>query len=333
MGTLYLTETGSVARRESGRIIVTNKTQELVNVPINQVESVIIFPGVHITTSLTASWLAQGVPVTYLSNRGTYYGRLEPLRCVNVERQLKQVACLNDPNFCLQLSKSIIYAKVRNTTTILREFARHHDSIGYDEISETMSRHLRKIEQAQTIQSLIGYEGMASKDHFSYINRLIRSDFKFRGRSRNPPRDPFNSMLSFGYTLLLFDLYTLIAAHGLHPYFGFLHKPRNGHAALASDLMEEWRPILVDAFVIHLANRNTFHADDFESDQYGGVYMNHEQAKLFIRRYEERVKRVRQGANGLPEFNYRIHLENQVKMLAKAVDEHDPSKYIAYRLQ
>ena len=95
MGTLYLTETGSVARRESGRIIVTNKTQELVNGPINQVEAVIIFPGVHITTSLTASWLAQGIPVTYLSNRGTYYGRLEPLRCVNVERQLKQVACLN----------------------------------------------------------------------------------------------------------------------------------------------------------------------------------------------------------------------------------------------
>ncbi len=333
MSMLYLFEEGSVARKESGRIIVTVNKEERLNVPLNQVTAVTVFPGVHITTSLCNAFLSENIPVTYLSSRGRYYGRLEPLRSVNVERHIKQVDCMRDEAFCLALAKTMVQAKIRNMRTILREFSRHHDRLDYDEISETMKRHLSSVEKAESIASLIGYEGQAAKDHFSFMSRLVSKDFKFSGRSRNPPRDPFNSMLSFGYTLLLYDLYTLVQAHGLHPYIGFLHKIRNGHPALASDLMEEWRPILVDAFVLHLANRKTFHLTDFETDQSGGVYLNKEQAKEFVKRYEERVKRPHQDASGNIEFNYRIQLENQVKMMARAVENHDASQYNAYCLR
>lgn len=334
MGILYLTEEGTVARKQAGRIVVYAADEELLSVPIEQVTGMVVFSGVQISSHLTTTLLEHGIPVTYLSSHGRYFGRLEPVQSVNVERQLKQVECMNDPHFVLTLAAEFLSAKVHNALVILREFVRHSE-MDYDVFMRTeqqLQQIYPKFRQALSVEEMLGYEGEAARLHFACLSHLTRSEYKFKGRTRNPPKDPFNSMLSYGYTLLLYDFYTILQAHGLYPYFGFMHKPHRGHPALASDLMEEWRPVLVDAFVLHLANRGTFHVADFTTDASGGVYLGPEQSKLFVQRYEERVKKPHKNEQGLVEFNYRIQLEEQVIQLAKAVDNKNPLFYKSYRI-
>lgn len=326
MGILYLVEEGAVIRRDSGRIVVCKENQEPLSIPIQSVTGVVVFPGVQITSPMTASFLESGIPVTYLSSRGKYYGRLEPVQAVNVERQLRQVDCMRDPKFVLVISRKFICAKLHNSIVILKEFARY-TTVDISSVIDQIGVLRSKVICSETIEEMIGYEGLAAKHYFACIGQLVNPEFEFHGRSRSPPKDPFNSLLSYGYTLLMYDLYTMLQSHGLYPYFGFLHKPRNGHPALASDLMEEWRPVLVDAFVLHMANRGTFHVVDFIRGENGGIYLGHEQSKVFLQRYEQRVKRPKKSPEGVDEFNYRVQLEEQVIRMAKAIDAHDPAIY------
>jgi CRISPR-associated protein Cas1 len=308
-------------------------TVELLQVPINQIEGIIVYSGVDLSNRLITILLENAIPVTFLSTRGKYFGRLETVKTVNIDRQIKQFELMKDDNFNLKLSRRVISAKVKNSLTVIKEFSRHHPAFDIDTVKDEICIILRNIENCENLSSLIGYEGQAARIHYSSLSALVNEDYKFSGRSRQPPRDPFNSMLSYGYTLLMFDTYTHLQAHGLNPYLGFLHKPKNGHAALASDLMELWRSVLVDAFVLHQANRNVFKVADFETDDRGGVYLNNDKSKLFLRRYEDRVKRTKRGIDGKEEFCYRLALEKMVLSYVRSVEFADPEMFETYLLR
>ncbi|HHT77605.1 MAG TPA: CRISPR-associated endonuclease Cas1 [Clostridiaceae bacterium] len=332
MGILYLTEPGTQLNYNGGRVIATLSGVEQIKLPLSHVEGVVVSTGVHLTEAVTAQFLDSAVPVTYISSRGKYFGHLETSKAVNIERQIKQFEWLRHPSFRLDLSRKVIDAKVRNSFVVVREFARHHPDVEVDSYGREIRMLRQRIAQTQNIAVLLGIEGHAAKLHFERLNQLIKPEFRFAGRTRHPPKDPFNSMLSYGYTLLLHDFNTALRVHGLHPYLGFLHEPRNGHPSLASDMMELWRPVLVDAFVVHLANRNTFHISDFETTSEGGVYLNKDASKTFVTRYEERVKRTKQGRGEATEFSYRLTIENQVRDLVRAIESEDPTQYQPYLL-
>lgn len=134
---------------------------------------------------------------------------------------------------------------------------------------------------------MMGYEGNASKVYFKSLGQLVNSNFKFYNRSKMPPRDPFNAMLSLGYTLLLYEIYTAISLKGLNPYAGFMHKDKQGHPALASDMIEEWRPVIVDSLVMKLIQNNDILLNDFYNDG-DAVLLTKSGLKKFIQSFEKR---------------------------------------------
>ncbi len=329
MSILYLNNEGTVVKKDGGRYKIESKEGEI-SIPIEKVSAVILVSGTHLTEAVITEMLSRGTPVTYLSTRGRYYGRLEPVHSIDVERQLAQARLTDDSEFCLGLAKEIVSAKIHNCRIILKWFGRHHPDVQLKSIDELKILE-NKILESNDVESLRGLEGVAARYYFDDLSRLCRPEFRFNGRSRQPPKDPFNSLLSYGYTLLMYEIYTLFSIHSINPYFGFFHKTKRGHPALASDLMEEWRPVLIDAFVLHLANKNTFKITDFETNSDGGVYLNRKQSKLFLKRYEERALATKKSDNG-EAFSYRIQMEKQVSLIIKAIENKDPKVYKSYRI-
>lgn len=150
----------------------------------------------------------------------------------------------DDEDFSNNFAKRIIYAKISNQIVILRRYSRNSDNDVSDEI-KMMKICTQKLDNAHTSEEIMGFEGTAAKYYFSALSKLVNNDFSFNCRSRMPPKDPFNSMLSLGYTLLMYEIYGEIENKGLSPYAGFLHKDRERHPTLASEFIEKEGVIII----------------------------------------------------------------------------------------
>lgn len=258
MSFLYVTEPDCKIYFNENQIVMEDGKGVSTSLPIEVLEGVTLVGNANLSTGCQRELLKRGLPVTYLAANGQYFGRLESTRHVNIERQRKQFRLGDDTVFCLEFSKKIIEAKTHNQIVVLRRYNREVQDTRVKEHLRHLEAVQKKISRADTIEQVMGYEGTCAKVYFQGLACLINPLFQFQGRNKQPPRDPFNSLLSFGYTLLLYDIYGSIISKGLHPYAAFMHKDRNGHPALASDLMEEWRAVLVDTLVVTMLNQNIF---------------------------------------------------------------------------
>jgi len=330
MTILYLTEEGSYLCKDGNRIKIKKSDDTLKEISIEKVEGVVLFGRSHITSPLVTEFLEREIPMTWLSSTGKFYGRLEPTNYINIERQREQFRKGEDEIFCFELAKSFITGKIRNCQVILRRYNRTGNIIDVDQIIDELRQYYLKVCDSNDIEQLMGYEGNAARIYFQALGMLVKDEFKFTGRTRQPPTDPFNSLLSFGYTLLLYEIYTAIANKGLHPYASFMHKIRKGHPALASDLIEEWRPTIVDSLVMNMVQGNILTPEDFNppDEKTGGVYLNREASKIFIQKFEERIRQHNSYLTYVDyPLSFRESLQFQVGTLVKAIEEDDPSIY------
>ena len=178
------------------------------------------------------------------------------------------------------------------------------------------------------INRIMGYEGVAAQNYFSALGEMVSKEFSFEKRSRRPPRDMFNSMLSFGYSLLMSEVHTAINNSGLHPYFGFMHAMKEHHPTLASDLMEEWRPILIDSMVMSLVSHNEIKPSCFEMGNDDGIYLNAAGQKIFLNAYEKKLQAVSES-----KYSYRQLLKMQAERYAEALMAEDVKKYEPFRIR
>ena len=260
---------------------------------------------------------ALGHPWHVVLRTGAFFGRLESTRHVHVFRQEQQILLKGSP-FYLALGCKAIAAKVHNQLTLLRRYNRRAElSEVRRDIEEILA--LRKhIFQCETSEQLMGYEGVIAKVYFRALGRLVPEEFSFSHRSRRPPLDAFNAMLSLGYTLLMYDIYTALSNEGLHPYFGFLHALKNRHPALASDLMEEWRAVLVDSMVLALVQHREIKPEHFApSDDGEGIFLTREGRGIFLCAYEKKLRTVNQYKPG--KHSYRHSLAQQAGQYAQAL--------------
>jgi len=291
MSFLYVTEPDCKIYFKDNQIVMEDSKGVTTKLPIEILEGVILVGNANISTACQRELLKRGLPVTYLAVNGQYYGRLESTRHVNIARQRCQFRLGDDEIFCLEFAKKILEAKTHNQIVILRRYNRNIHSEMVKDILHDMEAVQKKIIFAGNIEQVMGYEGVCARNYFQGLSKVINSLFKFKGRNKQPPRDPFNSLLSFGYTLLLYDMYGIIVSKGLHPYAGFMHKDKHGHPALASDLMEEWRAVIVDSLVMSLLNQEAFTVDDFTTDEdTGGVYLHKSTSKVFIKEYQKKMR-------------------------------------------
>lgn len=334
MSYLYVCEQGACVGIQGNRFQVKYKDGMLKSIPAETLEVIEIFGKVQLTTQCVTECLKRGVNVIFYSVNGAYFGRLISTTHVNVQRQRKQAEIGNNETFKLEFSRKIISAKIRNQMVVLRRNARRRD-VNIDRPMVEMQIMQKKVICANTIEQVMGYEGTAAKIYFKMLSLLIDPEFTFSGRSRRPPMDPFNSLISLGYSIILNELYGKIEGKGLNPYFGIMHKDREKHPTLASDLMEEWRAVLIDSTALSMLNGHELLLEDFYSgSDCPGVFLEQEGFKKYIKKLEGKFRTDSRYLSYIEyAVSFRRALDFQIAQFVKAIETENVDEYMPIEIR
>jgi CRISPR-associated protein Cas1 len=258
-------EQGLTLAVEGDLFSVERGGQVIERVRMGDTDEVLLFGSIAVTPAAVAALLGRGIDTIFLSARGRYRGRLAGKPGRNVELRIAQFERLRQPEVALGLARAMVAGKVANQRYVLLRAQREQKRDDLAQAAAALRRVLRVIEEVPSVEVLLGLEGQASAAYFGVFGKCIRNpQFTFSRRSRRPPRDPVNAMLSFGYTMLGIIMESAVLRTGLDPMLGAFHGGDYGRPSLALDLIEEFRPILVDSLVLRLVNRREVVPEDFE---------------------------------------------------------------------
>ena len=297
LNTLYITTPETYLRLDNDTLRVEVERETKLRVPLHHLTAVVCFGHINLSAPLMHRLADEGIALVLLNDNGRFKARLEGAVSGNVLLRQAQFRRSSDSVFTLDMARACVAGKIKNTRQVLQRGAREAKS--EDEaktltrLADDLAASLRALPEATNLDSLRGVEGEAARQYFSGLNLLVRPDqreaFFMDGRSRRPPRDRFNAMLSFLYAMWMNDCRSALEAAGLDPQVGFLHALRPGRAALALDLMEEFRP-WADRLALTLINRGQLSADDFAMHEGGGVSLEPEARKAVVVAYQERKR-------------------------------------------
>lgn len=328
MATLYVTEQNAVLRKTGDRIVVEKERRVLLEVRCLDLDAVLLFGNVQFTTQAAAELLDHGIEMALLSSRGRLRGQLTPPKAKNVPLRMAQYRRYDDEAFCLAFAREVVTAKIENQVAVLRRYRRHRpDAIPAAEVARLATR-AERLDELDEQNALRGIEGTAAASYFELLARAVPEEHSFTGRSRRPPRDPFNALLSFGYVLVGNELQALLDGIGFDPYIGFFHRLDYGRPSLALDLLEEFRAPLVDRFSATLINQRTLSEEHFRRSREGGVYLGREGKKRYFAAYERRLAEPFEGDEGPTTF--RELFRRQAHRLAAALDQEIPYRAFRY---
>jgi CRISPR-associated protein Cas1 len=299
LNTLYLTLSGYLhLDNDTLRFEVEQETR--LRVPLHHIGSVVCFGDILISPAAMGRLAEEGKALVFLDRNGRFKARLEGPISGNILLRQAQFARANSPEFALAHAKACIAGKLKNSRYVLLRGARDSneeaDAEGLRETAEALAINLRHLESSPALDVVRGLEGESARRYFAAFSYLIRNDqraaFTPDGRSRRPPQDRMNALLSFLYSMLMNDCRTALESVGLDPQLGYLHTVRPGRAALALDLMEEFRSILADRLALTLVNRKQLQSDDFEERPGGAVQLHDAARKSLILAYQERKQEL-----------------------------------------
>jgi len=324
---LYVQKNGARVGKSGDQLAVKVRGKTLQKTRLIETSQVCLFGGAQLTTPAIQQCLARSIPVLYFSHGGWFYGMTQGLGHKNVGLRQAQYRADDDPERCRQLARDLVNVKILNAHTLLRRNHPDPPRAALDALKNLAER----ATAAESLESLLGIEGMAAKTYFAHFGGLLKPapppdhaseapglDFAFNHRNRRPPGDPVNAMLSFAYALFTKDWAITLAAVGFDPYLGFYHQPRYGRPALALDMMEPFRPLVPDSVVLWSVNNGVVGPADFLR-RGGAVALKNEARRKFILAYEKRMDDLVTH----PVFNYRISyrrvLEVQARLLARTL--------------
>lgn len=301
LNTLYVTTEGASLRKDGENLVAEIDGQERARVPLHMLGSVVTFGAIFLSPPLMQSCASHGVIIVLLDRVGRFQARVEGPVSGNVLLRRQQYRASEQPD---EIVRGFVSGKIANQRTVLQRALRDHGDEASPEARlaiETAIARLAGILQRvgfvrDGVDALRGAEGEAAQLYFSVFNHLIRApqeEIAFRGRSRRPPLDPMNALLSFLYTLLTHDCRSAAESVGLDPAVGFLHRDRPGRPSLALDLMEELRPPLADRLALSLINRGQIGVRDFSIADNGAVLLTDEGRKTVLTAWQERKKAER----------------------------------------
>jgi CRISPR-associated protein Cas1 len=282
LNTLYVMTGGSYLHLDNDTVRIEVDRETKLRVPLHHLQAIVTFGNVLTSPALIGRCAQDGIGVTLLDRNGRFQARVEGPVSGNVLLRKAQFNASVDPVATLKLARNIVAGKLRNSRTVLQRGARETKAQADREALEAAVRRfdasLRAAKATGDIESLRGVEGEAARTYFTVFNRMVRTDlrddFAMDGRTRRPPRDRMNAMLSFLYTLLTHECRSALETVGLDPQVGFLHVLRPGRPALALDLVEEFRAVLADRVALTLINRGQIKVGDFRVTEGGAVLMN-----------------------------------------------------------
>ncbi len=292
LNTLYVTIQGAYLSKEGETVLVRVEGEERLRLPIHTLSGVVCFGQVGCSPHLLGFCAERGVNVTFLSEHGRFWARVQGPVAGNVLLRRAQYRAADDAAGSAAVARAAVQAKISNCRVALQRAARERGgNAAIEQAAVGLLRPLDAASRAEGVDSVRGCEGEAARIYFSIFDDLIttsKDDFTFRGRSRRPPLDPVNALLSFVYTLLVHDVVGALEGVGLDPAVGFLHRDRPGRPGLALDLMEELRPVLADRLVLTLINRRQVEVKGFRVTESGGVIMDDDTRKEVLVAWQKR---------------------------------------------
>lgn len=287
MARLYLTEQQAILRKTGDRLIVEKDDEVLLEVPCLKLDAVLIYGNVQFTTQAAVELLEHGIELALFSTTGKLWGQLTPPKARNVLLRVRQYELERSEDFCLQFARAVVRGKIRSSVAVLKRFRANHPEALPMATVDAVEKALGRIDACSSLEMLRGVEGSAAAAYFRGFAAMVPRELAFDGRERRPPRDPVNSLLSFGYTLVGNELQSLLDGIGFDPYIGFYHRLDYGRPSLALDLLEEHRSALVDRFTSRLFNLGIITASDFTRTPEGGLYLNRDGKRRYFIEYEK----------------------------------------------
>ena len=323
---LYVGRDGARVHVKAGRLLVDAPgSLPATSVPKNSVTRIVLSGNVGLSAGARSWAMRSGVDVVCLSRRGSYQGTLiGSNRGTHASRLLAQVTLTGDHERRVHLAASLIDAKIRGQIHVLTRIARRDEAVHVADMTAHMHAWRRSLEGARTLDEVMGIEGACSNAYFDALSACVPADVTFDGRSRRPPRDLPNAALSYGYAILLSECVGALHAAGLEPSLGVAHAPTDKRPSLALDLMEQFRPLLVDQTVMALLRTRKLRPEHGVVEaEAGGVWLGADGKKILVDAYEAVCQRSVTGA--LPGYSgsWRRHISHSAQMLARAIAEPD----------
>jgi len=294
--TLYITTQHAYVHLDNNTLRVDIERETRLRVPMHHLNGIVCFGNVLVSPALMHRLADEGKHLVFLSEHGRFKARLEGPVSGNILLRQTHHRRTECPDFVLGIARALVAGKLKNSRTLLlrgaREASDAEENQTLTRLADNLAASLRATEKTSSLDALRGIEGEAARNHFSGLNLIVkpamRDDFQLDGRTRRPPLDRFNALLSFLYSLLMNDCRSALEAVGLDPQLGFLHAVRPGRAALALDLQEEFRSVLADRLALTLINRGQLKARDFDNREGGAVMLNDQGRKAVITAWQER---------------------------------------------
>jgi CRISP-associated protein Cas1 len=329
LNTLYLQEQGSILRKDGERFSVEKNGNQINEIIVRRVEQILVLGNITLTTPAMQYCMRNNIPVTFLSQHGSYFGRLEATTADHsaVER-FQYLRSLDEP-FAFDIARCIVEAKIKNSRTMIQKRrAMAWESNGelkekFDTTLFLMTSLSEHTKTCESMEALRGLEGKAAALYFELFGLLFKKELPFYSnafrRVRRPPTDPVNSLLSFGYTLLHNNIFSLVRMKGMNPYIGFLHAEDKGNPSLINDLIEEFRTI-IDSMTLYTLNKGILrHKDFYYRKDKAGCFLSDEARKKFLEVFEQRMWEESRDPQSGKTMNIRRHIEAQVVKISEVL--------------
>ncbi len=293
--TLYVTTPDKYLSLDGENIVLYAKDNTTARVPLHNIEDIVVFGGRGASPALMNKCTEDNIGLTFMSHSGKFLARAEGAVSGNVYLRREQFRIADDEKRSLAIAKNFIIGKLYNSRYVIERAVRDHPlQVDIDKLksrSELLSQAIVKCQNVSDIDTLRGIEGESAQLYFSVFDEFIlqqKDDFHFETRSKRPPLNNVNALLSFSYSMATGMCTSALETVGLDPYVGFMHTDRPGRRSLALDLVEEFRAIMCDRFVISLINKRVISNSDFEKKEDGAVLLNDNGRKVFLTQWHNR---------------------------------------------
>jgi CRISP-associated protein Cas1 len=295
LNTIYVTTPDVYMSKEGETILFQRNGEKIMQLPSHNIEGIVVFNNMVLTPALMEMCAQSNIHISFISYTGGFRVRIQNPINGNVRLRRKQYKMADDKECCLGIAKNFCIGKIFNSRCILQRLMRDHsEKINIQEIKrnvDLLGSRINAIDKVQDLQQLLGIEGEAAKIYYSVFDELITNvEFKnvFKGRSRRPPKDEINALLSFFYIMLTHDTEAALQTVGLDIQVGFYHQERPGRSSLALDIIEELRPYLVDRFVVSIINNRQITKKDFIIKENGAVLLNDDTRRKVLQLWQEK---------------------------------------------
>lgn len=295
LNTLFITQRDVYLSLDGDNVVVLKDQEKLGRVPLHNIESIVSFGYAGASPALMGYCADRNISILFLTMNGRFLARVSGKSRGNVVLRKKQYRISDDERLSAKIARNFIVGKIYNQKWMIERMTRDYpmrvDVPKFKEVSQHLSSILKEIRSCEDLESLRGWEGQAAVGYNKIFDQMIlqqKDDFYFKNRSRRPPLDNVNAMLSFAYTLLANDTASALEGVGLDAYVGFLHRDRPGRVSLALDAMEELRGVYADRFVLSLINKKVVQKDDFLIKENSAVIMTDDARKKFLKAWQDK---------------------------------------------